>query len=242
MDVVLNVTSDQISSERRISMGWTVATLKSRLEAITGVPVAHQKIDLYVGHLETPALSFLPGVDSDNTELAAFADKIQPYARLHVTDTRPPGLQANYTDVSEVKKFELSSEEYSARNDTVLAWKKRNKLGRFAELPTSTDPVESIEHLHSNGYVVGNRCRAEGTTDRRGVIKYVGKVPEISGSMDTIWIGIEFDEPVGKNDGSIKGQRYFQAKQNYGSFLRSAKLIPGDFPPIDEFEDSEEEL
>ena len=48
-----------------------------------------------------------------------------------VADTRPPGMRANYTDVSSVTKYELPPSEYEKRDDSVLAWKKANKLGRF---------------------------------------------------------------------------------------------------------------
>ena len=40
-------------------------------------------------------------------------------------------MQSNYTDVSLVEKYELPPEEYEARKDSVLAWKKAQKLGRF---------------------------------------------------------------------------------------------------------------
>jgi hypothetical protein len=48
-----------------------------------------------------------------------------------VTDTRPPGMRPNYSDASSVAKYELPPAEYEKRGDSVLAWKKANKLGRF---------------------------------------------------------------------------------------------------------------
>ena len=55
-----------------------------------------------------------------------------------VADTRPPGMRPNYTDASLVAKYELPPAEYEKRVDSVLAWKKANKLGRF-------DPVCNLE-------------------------------------------------------------------------------------------------
>ena len=49
-------------------------------------------------------------------------------------------------------------------------------------------------------------------------------------------MGVQYDEPVGKNDGATpKGQRYFQCPAGYGGFVRPDKVQQGDFPPQDEF-------
>jgi tubulin-specific chaperone B len=48
-----------------------------------------------------------------------------------VNDTRPPEAQPNYSDVSGVAKYEMPQAEYAARTDSVLAWKKASRLGRF---------------------------------------------------------------------------------------------------------------
>lgn len=50
---------------------------------------------------------------------------------VQVTDTRPPGSRVDYTDVSKVEKYEMPVTEYESRTDSVLAWKKKQNLGRF---------------------------------------------------------------------------------------------------------------
>ena len=84
----------------------------------------------------------------------------------------------------------------------------------------------------ARGISVGQRCRIN-PGDKRGTVLYVGKVPE----AQTGWfVGVALDEPYGKNDGTIKGKRYFECLPNYGLFLRPNALEVGDFPPLDEEE------
>lgn len=66
--------------------------------------------------------------------------------------------------------------------------------------------------------------------------RYVGKC---SGLPKGYWVGVQFDEPVGKNDGSVKGQRYFTCPEGYGSLLRPDKVRAGDYPEVDEFQFSD---
>ncbi len=53
-----------------------------------------------------------------------------------------------------------------------------------------------------------------------GVVRFVGKTHFAPG----IWIGIEFNEPCGRNDGSIGSQRYFDCRQHHGVFAPPRKL------------------
>lgn len=43
------------------------------------------------------------------------------------------------------------------------------------------------------------------------------------------WVGIELDEPTGKNDGSLNGTRYFDAKPSTGVFVREKRVEVGRF-------------
>lgn len=44
---------------------------------------------------------------------------------------------------------------------------------------------------------VGDRCQVE-PGDKRGVIKYVGRAENLGPGF---WIGVQYDEPLGKHDG-----------------------------------------
>lgn len=55
-----------------------------------------------------------------------------------------------------------------------------------------------------------------------------------------IWIGIEYDEPLGKNNGTVQGVEYFKCGPNYGAFVRPTKVTVGDFPEEDLFNTDDE--
>jgi len=56
---------------------------------------------------------------------------------------------------------------------------------------------------------------------RRGRVRYIGETDFEPG----IWVGIEFDSPVGKNDGSFNGKQYFSCPPKHGSFFNPDKLV-----------------
>ena len=100
----------------------------------------------------------------------------------------------------------------------------------------SKETVEGIE--------IGMRCEVRPGT-RRGKIAFVGEIVELGDGG--YWVGVIFDEPVGKTDGTAKGgKRYFEAPgSNYGGFVRGKNVEVGDYPErdiMDELEDSDDEL
>ena len=45
----------------------------------------------------------------------------------------------------------------------------------------------------------------------------------VSGETDFgpgVWVGVELDDPSGKNDGTVFGIRYFESKDAHGLFIR----------------------
>ena len=75
-----------------------------------------------------------------------------------VKDTRPPEDRPNYTDTSGVEKYVMPEHEYAKKADSVLAWKKTQKLGRFdPDAPRQkADRLQAREQeLVSRGIKVG---------------------------------------------------------------------------------------
>ena len=56
------------------------------------------------------------------------------------------------------------------------------------------------------------------------------------------WVGIQYDEPVGKNNGTVKGVQYFDCLHGYGAFVRPDMVTAGDFPPVDDLFSDEDEI
>lgn len=67
-------------------------------------------------------------------------------------------------------------------------------------------------------YVVGERVWVNGV--KSGVVQYLGETQFAPGQ----WAGVVLDDPVGKNDGSVGGVRYFECQPLQGIFTRPSKL------------------
>lgn len=124
----------------------------------------------------------------------------------------------------------------------------RDTTGKIVRVEPDEDVVASSESVivpgpeSVQGVEVGMRCEVR-PGGRRGVVAFVGVVPDIGGGGH--WVGIKFDEPVGKTDGTAGSERYFEAPPGFGGFVRGKNLQVGDFPErdiLDELDDSEDEL
>lgn len=155
-------------------------------------------------------------------------------------------MRPNYTDTSEVPKFELTYDKYEKKNDSVLAWKKANKLGRFNPSAPQLEQkhLEALDNeIKSRGIEVGQRCRIDRDDSKRGLVMYVGDVEEIPSGIGK-WVGVKLDEPTGKNDGSLQGKRYWgkEGDAKSGIFVKPQRVEIGDFPIFDSFGEDMEEI
>ncbi|KRY34214.1 tubulin folding cofactor B [Trichinella spiralis] len=101
---------------------------------------------------------------------------------------------------------------------TVLDFMRQNKLGKYNPNHEKLVPKEEME-IDLLDKQVGQRCIVKiGDPQewKRGKIAYIGETDFKPG----LWIGVEYDEEVGKHDGSVNGKRYFQCKDKRGAFVR----------------------
>ncbi|DBA01769.1 TPA: hypothetical protein N0F65_010179 [Lagenidium giganteum] len=85
---------------------------------------------------------------------------------------------------------------------------------------------------------VGQRCEVplgvktgiRASIRRFGEIAFIGVV---AGLPDGEWVGVRLDQPLGKNDGTYNGVRYFECAALHGVFTRREKVkVNGDFPVL----------
>ncbi|KAJ5090398.1 hypothetical protein N7532_009082 [Penicillium argentinense] len=236
-------------TERRITPTWTVMQLKGKLETMTGVPPGSQRLKVKVpGRPEQWA-------DGDDRLIGEWG--LVKGSEIEVHDSRPPSMRPNFTDLSSVDKYELPTETYESLPNSVLAWKKNQKLGRFD--PNALSPEDALRkqvekdqsEVATKEIAVSKRAIILPSSPphiRRGTVRFVGPVPtipisgpgrelerkgELPMELQPIWVGIELDEPMGKNNGSVGGQRYFECLDKRGAFVKPEKIEVGDFPPLD---------
>ncbi|KAJ8287124.1 hypothetical protein GJAV_G00047920 [Gymnothorax javanicus] len=84
------------------------------------------------------------------------------------------------------------------------------------KLPPSTDTTET--QVPEENFQVGERVWVNG--NKPGFVRFLGETQFAPGQ----WAGIVLDDPIGKNDGSVAGVRYFQCEDLRGIFTRPSKL------------------
>ncbi|KAK3266326.1 hypothetical protein CYMTET_25050 [Cymbomonas tetramitiformis] len=98
----------------------------------------------------------------------------------------------------------------------------RGRLSELGQLLANfVDPLSVHMPKHcpfqlGDKVVVGKNRRLE------GMIRYFGEVIFAPGD----WVGIELEQPEGRNDGSVQGITYFTCPPNCGLFVRASILQP----------------
>ncbi|XP_046387381.1 tubulin-folding cofactor B [Ischnura elegans] len=210
--------------ERRFDKGITIAELKAKLELLTGGKSDTMKLEVF-NKEDTLVCTLHP----DSAVLGSFP--VDDGMRLHVIDKFE--LRSEIEDTSKVEKFSLSEEEYAKRQDTLKAYLERNKLGKYNEEEMKANEEqrkkdEAEERAAGEAISPGGRCevRVPGQPTRRGTIMYSGPVDFKSGW----WIGVKYDEPLGKNNGTVNGKTYFTCQPKYGGFVKPMNVVVGDYP------------
>ncbi|CAH1791766.1 unnamed protein product [Owenia fusiformis] len=227
VNVTITSSVNSFGTEKRFGKDLTIIELKGKCEVLTGSKSGNMKLELYDKNDK-----LLAHLDNDAAMLGSYP--CDDGCRIHIVDNTIKA--GEFEDVSQVEKFELTEEEYLKRPDSVRAYKERMKLGRFAEISPEEkkrqeeekEQKEKEEKERADSMKIGDRCEVTVPKQptRRGEVLYVGTTEFQPG----LWVGVKYDEPLGKNDGSVKGKRYFTCPPKYGGFVKPGQVTVGDFP------------
>lgn len=229
--VLLRVTHSNLKSfnaDVRFSLQMSVEAVKEKLWKKCGTSVNSMSLELY---------------DDNGAKIAELSDNSRPFGfyspldgfQLHIVDLDPSSVTSGgwLEDTSLVEKYKISDEAYEKRDGTFKKFKE--KLAHQKPSCASTKVADNcMEDLCAN-IKVGDRCQVE-PGEKRGVVKYVGRAENLGPGF---WVGVQYDEPLGKHDGLVKGTRYFNCPPNHGGMVRPDKVQVGDYPERDPFEEEE---
>ena len=278
--VILDLTHSNLVQQHieiRFDKHHTVDDLRHKIYQKTGTTHAFQHLQLFHG---PQMLHEIPPTACATTKLGFFS--LQHGMRVHCIDLNPNSISSGgqLEDVSLVKKYKMTEEEYNKRKKTLRRWeeeqkeqdpsftlakhgkehkalveaKRLHKLGlplpkgfevvdgKVVKIAAAGDEEEDIGKDSVKDIQVGMRCEVQ-PGGRRGIVKYVGEVPELA-AAGGYWVGILFDEPVGKSNGTLGTKTYFEAMPKFGGFCRGKNVSVGDFPErdlFDELDDSDED-
>ncbi|XP_041979912.1 tubulin-folding cofactor B-like [Aricia agestis] len=210
--------------ERRFKKGITIQEFKTKLELVTGGTAGTMKLKVFDNKN-----NLICDIDNDDALLGSYP--IDDGMRIHVTDNFT--LVKDFDSADAAERFRLSEEEYEKKDDTLRAFLQRNKLGKYNEEEMNKLKEQQQKELEEEAklaasVVVGSRCavRVGNTGTRRATVRYNGPLEGARG----LWIGVQYDEPRGKNDGTFNGKRYFTCPPKYGGFVKPVYVTLGDFP------------
>jgi tubulin-folding cofactor B len=213
--------------EKRYPKDILVVDLKNKLELITGFVATDMKLSVL-----SKERKFICEINDDNKMIGFYP--IDDGCVLNVDASQK--IVTCSSDDPNFKKFELTDEEYAQKRGTVREFKERMKLGRFSDKTQDVlkkkeeevkEKTEQEKKLIEN-MPLNSRCQVNvpGHMERLATVMYVGELDNKEG----FWVGVKYDEPLGKNDGSVEGKQYFKCMKNYGGFVKPEYVVVGDFP------------
>ncbi|KAL7075006.1 hypothetical protein ACQ4LE_005484 [Meloidogyne hapla] len=187
---------------------------KVKLEMVVGIYAQDMKLELHSPN--DKFCSELVGDDRTLEEMGVTDNSI-----VHVRDIsqNSSSLIPQDSNTSSVEHYIIPDEKYSARKDTARKWKQEFLAARSS---SSSSPSCS-DHI-VNSMQVGKRCviRTSGQKPRFATLAYIGPThfgEKQEAIRPNIWVGVIYEKPEGKNDGSLDGKRYFTCKPNFGGFV-----------------------
>jgi tubulin-specific chaperone B len=225
--LIMDATHSHVKNhlqEIKFDEDWTIAKTKDFLEKKFGTDVGDQTL-----HLKDRQNVLVAEMLDDTLTLKGYG--AQQGFLIHVIDSNPNAKHDQWNDVSKVEKYEISEANYDKIDDTYRNFRKR----MLKNNPNYVEYAGQVEKDHqkeeADAIEIGSRCECIGGA--RGEVMYTGKVV---GFERGYWVGVKLDEPIGDNDGTVKGKKVFDCPAGFGKIVRPLELKVGDYPEIDEFD------
>ncbi|EUB61230.1 Tubulin-specific chaperone B [Echinococcus granulosus] len=232
ISLLISSSATAMSCEKHFPLSMLLSRFKENIVLITGCDNKTMKLEL-----RDENEKFVKELTDDSKALEELG--LKNGFHVHVTDpTVEAGLYDNILRQDMGDRFKLSDEQYAGRKNTFLAWKKQYNLGEFREIDPEERKAaeeaklakEAADRKLIESMKIGDRCevRVPKQPARRGEIAFLGETKFKEG----IWVGVKYDEPLGRNDGSVDGYRYFECQPKYGAFVKPHFVEVGDFPEL----------
>ena len=245
--VAIIVTHSNLPSmflDLRFDLHTTIEGVKERFRKHFGTPVDYQRLQLKIDDMIVCEMK-------DNSKMLGYYS-VESGNIVHVIDEDPYSLSrgGGLTDVSLVQKYKMDEQVYDSRKGTVRSFikekkakealeKKLRKEAGIEEEVVAPPGLETVAHVTENGGI-GARCEVM-PGSRRGVIRWIGECEHLKPGY---WVGVQFDEPVGKSDGSVKNTvldiqvTLFECSPGFGGFVRGKNICVGaEYTEVDPFAD-----
>jgi len=237
---ILTTQNSSAITEQKFDKSLTVGQFKGKLELITGYNSGSMKLSI-----ESVKGDKLGEMDDNQRLLGSY--QIDDGMAIRASD--PEAIDWN--SVMGVKKQEMDDDTYDTSKPTnvkptVREYKRIHKLGKFnpefqKKAHADWDQQQEDEKAARERIHKGDRCEVtvKGGVKHRGCVRFLG---EAEFKPDQLWVGVQLDEPFGKNNGSVGGVKYFECGTNYGMFVKPDMIECGDFPEQDELDFSDDEI
>lgn len=234
--VAIEVRSDLCSVTKEISLSLDWAQFAEKLYELTGVSPEDIKLTVKLLNGKEETLE-APVTQYNGTVGDMFGENL---VQVSVCDTNEASvanaLKRDFeADYESRAGFQLPNEAYERRKNSVLNWKRENKLSAFnPEVQMRIRMARDLEARAATDLVLGERCAIQTANqpERRGWLRFVGSLAGFN--EKDLWCGVELDDPNGHNDGSYNGVRYFGlVKSNHGVFVKPSSVKTGSqFVPV----------
>ncbi|XP_064210949.1 CAP-Gly domain-containing linker protein 1 isoform X5 [Tribolium castaneum] len=197
------------------SSGVSSASSKSTVSKQSGIRPP-SRIGRPCGGIQKPAVPSTPTKNSSDDSIRRLTDD---FGRHRLTDLME--MDESEEDGLDYLKSAPRRYRYSSIGSTASSmeglWDLHPRRLSEAGLSRHSDSSAVLTE-DTDSFMIGQRVWVGGT--KPGTIAYIGETQFAPGE----WAGIALDEPIGKNDGSVAGVRYFQCENKKGVFSRLTRL------------------